>query len=239
MMPIRSRLKRVAKAVYALVQGVPQVTYDELAPAEIRRLVGRPDPNILELGCNDGGHTERFLEVFDRPTIYCFEPDPRACDRFRVRIGHRPNVHLIHAAVSDRVGEITFYQSAGHPRPGFAGEWDLSGSIHRPTGHLVSEPLVTFPGTLTVPTIALDAWCAEFNVGPIDFIWMDVQGAEGDVIRGGPQTLDRARFLYTECGDREQYEGQLTTKALLRALPGFAVVTRYPGDILLRNTRVV
>jgi hypothetical protein len=66
---------------------------------------------------------------------------------------------------------------------------------------------------------------------------MDVQGAERDVLSGGKRTLERTRFLYTEYGEREMYEGQYTFKQLVNALPEFEVVTRYPADVLLRNAR--
>src|SRR5258708_25158665 len=236
------RLKRAVRRIYSLVHGNPQITYAELTFDEIRRLVGRPNPTILELGCNDGGHTRHFLDAFEQPTIYCFEPDPRAATRFRRQIGDRPNVHLFEGAVSDRDGEITFHQSSGHRSEkdveDFPDGWDLSGSIHRPTGHLGSEPLVTFTKILTVPTTSLDSWCARHQTDAVDFLWMDVQGAEGDVFRGGSNTLGKTRILYTEGSDTEQYEGQLTTKQLLAQLPDFEVLTRYPSDILLRNRRL-
>ncbi len=236
------RLKRLAKAVYSMIQRTPKINYSEITADQIGALVGRSDPVILEIGCNDGTHTLRFLEIFSNPTIYCFEPDPRAAERFRKNVGARPNVHLFEMAVSDREGEITFFQSSGHREArdeiGMPKGWDLSGSIRKPTGHIDADPRITFTRTLTVPTARLDSWCEAHGIDRIDFLWMDVQGGEGDVFKGGQRALARTRILYTECCDTEQYEGQLTTKHLLSTLEKFEVLVRYPNDVLLRNKHV-
>lgn len=92
---------------------------------------------------------------------------------------------------------------------------------------------------VTVTTTTLDCWCSEHGIEVVDFIWMDVQGAEADVFKGGPATLSRTRFLYTEYADRELYEGQLDLRRLLKTLRGFRILTRYPGDVLLANRRLL
>ncbi|MGD1015492.1 MAG: hypothetical protein ABR863_03490, partial [Roseiarcus sp.] len=63
--------------------------------------------------------------------------------------------------------------------------------------------------------------------------------AEADVILGAAKILRETRFLCTEYSDVELYEGQRPLKELLALLPSFDVVTRYPGDVLLRNTAFV
>ena len=62
-----------------------------------------------------------------------------------------------------------------------------------------------------------------------------MQGAEGDLIKGGRETLANTRYFYTEYNNRELYEGQLGLRELLSLLPDFDVVQRYPHDVLLRN----
>lgn len=42
----------------------PQSQPKAISIAEIKRLVGKEDPVILELGANDGADTERFLNAF-------------------------------------------------------------------------------------------------------------------------------------------------------------------------------
>jgi 2-O-methyltransferase len=210
-----------------------------ISKEQIAQLVGKPDPVIVEIGCNDGTHTQWFLEIFSNPVVHCFEPDPRACRRFAESLGNRPNVHLSMLAVSDKLGRIAFHQSGGRQRKLQSGElveWDMSGSIKAPKKHLIYHPSITFDSTIEVETTTLDIWHERSGVDVIDFIWMDVQGAESEVFRGGARALSRARFLYTEYSDHEIYEGQPTLAQIENQLQGFKIVSIFPFDVLLANT---
>ncbi|MER9256728.1 FkbM family methyltransferase [Mesorhizobium sp. M0598] len=201
-------------------------------------LLQKTDPVVLDIGCNDGTDTRRFLSLCPKAQLYCFEPDPRAAARFKKNMNpYLDKVKLFEIALSNRNGTIDFHPSNGE---GSAEEWDQSGSIRRPKNHLVEHAWVRFDRPMSVETRRLDDWCSEANLKKIDFIWMDVQGAESDVIAGGRQTLSNTRFIYTEYSDHELYEGQLSLQAILDLLPSFELLTRYPrgveGDVLLRNT---
>jgi FkbM family methyltransferase len=206
------------------------ITHDQLVA-----LLGRRDPTILEIGCNDGTDTLKFLDAAPRAAIYCFEPDPRPIKRFKERLRDSP-VKLFELAISNQSGQATFHMSTDDK--GGEHGFDQSGSIRKPKNHLLDTPWVKFEKDITVVTSTLDQWCKENNVSNIDLIWMDVQGAERDVIEGGINALRQTRYLYTEYSNNELYEGQWSLKELLRALPNFDVVARYPGDILLRNTEL-
>jgi len=222
-----------------VVEGGPPVIAGGIDGATLRRCVNKPNPVILEIGSNDGSHALWFCELFEQPTVHCFEPDPRAIVRFEKNVGNREGIQLYKMALSDREGEITFHQSSGE-RVAEDGQvlcrdWDLSGSIRAPKNHLKKHSWVTFASTIKVRTTTLDAWCATQGLTQIDFIWMDVQGAELDVLRGGRETFRRASFVYTEYSNEELYAGQPSLRVLLRHLNGFRVLSRYPGDVLLAN----
>jgi len=216
---------------------------EPMSSAEVHRhiisLLQKPNPVILDIGCNDGTDTKHFLKLCPQAQLYCFEPDPRAIARFKKNLGPcLDKVRLFEVAISDRNGSIEFHPSNGE---GEAKEWDLSGSIRRPKNHLTEYGWVRFDKPFSVETRRLDDWCSEAKLDEIDFIWMDVQGAESDVIAGGRQAFSNTRFIYTEYSDRELYEGQLSLQAILELLPSFEVATHYPGavegDVLLKNTR--
>jgi FkbM family methyltransferase len=228
-------LNRISDAVYHL----PPATAGAISKARIAELVGKSNPVILEIGCNEGGDTLEFLDVFANPTIFCFEPEPRAIERFKRKVGSRPGVTLIEMALSDRTGTTTFHRSTGQrngdSRERRPGGWDLSGSIRKPKAHLHVHPWIKFEESITVPTTTLDDWAKQQGLDLIDFIWMDVQGAERDVIHGGRRTLARTRYVYTEYGALELYEGQASLNELVRELPDFRLDTRYRGDALFAH----
>jgi 2-O-methyltransferase len=238
---VKSKLRPYLKGyIRELVDRARGVTKIPLTHEAIAELVGKPDPTILEIGSNTGSDTLAFLRLMPEAKIYCFEPDPRAIACFKRNLGpYLDKVKLFEVAVSDRAGQIDFHTSSGGPE-GFDDPegWNMSGSIRRPKNHLTEYSWVKFDKVIPVSTCRLDDWCEENGVEHVDFIWMDVQGAEQDVIAGAPTILQKTRFLYTEYSNNELYEGQLSLKRLLALLPSFEVEARYPGDVLLRNRRM-
>jgi len=232
---ILSRLKKIKTFIYYFLKREPPVTDASITKEFICQLVSKPNPTILEIGCHDGSTTLWFLEIFDSPRVFCFEPDPRAASCFKQKIGNRPEVNFYEYAISDKNGEETFYMSSGQESAMMPQGWDCSGSIRKPKNHLKVHPWCKFEKTMIVKTKTLDTWCREKAINRIDFIWMDVQGAEIDVIRGGRNALKNTRYLYTEYSNKELYQGQLSLKQLLKELVEFEVIIRYPDDILLKN----
>lgn len=237
------RLKRLVRRSYHFLHGEPQVSDSYVTSELLRRYIGNASPTILDIGCNDAPELRGLLQAFENPRIFCFEPDPRAAQRFKTRYAGHQNLVLFEMALSDHDGEIAFYQSGGQPRtPEDADSmpqgWDQSGSIRRPKEHLAAVPWITFEHTIKVASCRLDTWCNRQRIEAIDLIWMDVQGAELDVFRGGRETLSKTRFIYTEYSDSELYQGQVPLRQLLRELPDFKVLVRYPTDVLLCNQQL-
>lgn len=204
-------------------------------------LLGREDPVILDVGCNDGSHTLKFLQLFPRARVFCFEPDPRARERFHLLV-KSDRAKLFPLAISDADGTTTFHASGGQPPAEWGVTlpkgWDGSGSIKKPTGHIKTHPWCNFDQSFEVETRRLDTWSRAENVEHVDFVWADVQGAEAELVRGGTETFARTRYFYTECVPTQMYEGQPTLTELLKLLPNFRLVKRFRNDVLLRNERL-
>ena len=192
-LPGAMTLRRAASSLPGQLLGLPAIDYDNIAADLVRSCVGKSDPTILDVGCNDGQTTRWFLDMFENPTIYCFEPDPRAIARFKQKVGDRANVTLFELAVSDREGSVDFYQSGGKLDDPYLAQvmpegWDLSGSIKRPYRHLGKHPLRHLrphhPGAHGDAGLRLRTEC---GIGAVDFIWLDVQGAEIEVLSGAPR----------------------------------------------------
>jgi len=178
---------------------------------------------FLELGAHRGTDTA-WLSQITGVTMHAFEPDPRN------EQPPRPNVMLHRAAVADADGRAEFVLS----QSGWGQVWTHSSSLKRPRNHLTRYP-VTFGETIEVETIALDTFAKRCGISTVDFIWADIQGAEGEMIRGGIDLLRRTRYLYTEYSDDEMYEGQPTLADILSMLPDYRVVELWPDDVLLEN----
>ncbi len=207
-----------------------------LSPARLGVLLGRDDPFIVEVGANDGTDTLELLETFPRASIHCFEPDPRPLGRFLKQVDS-PRVHLHTLAVSAADGWAEFHLSNGvHPDFGIA-DWDFSSSLRSPKNHLSRFPWCTFERKITVATARLDTWLTRHSeIATIDFLRVDIQGAEGDLVRGGREALARTRYFYTEFSNYEEYAGQPSLDELVQMLPEFEVLGIVDGfNVLLRN----
>ena len=217
---------------------LPPVTPGEVSTRYIKALLRTDAPVILDIGANDGSTTLSFLKEFPNAKVYAFEPDSRAAAKFNARIGD-PRVQLFEFAIGATDGEAEFHVSSGIPSEAVASEyplgWDQSGSLHAPKTHAQVWPWCKFESKITVPVRRLDTWAQEHLKGGIDFIWADVQGAEGDLIAGGSATLAKARYFYTEYSNDEWYEGQPTLLQLSRNLSNFVIVHRFEMDVLFRN----
>ncbi len=227
---------------------IPQFT-NNLRADEIGRLVGKLDPIFLEIGCNDGEDTERFVAAIPHVRWFGFEPDPRAVARFIRRFGVSSNRFVLSSvAISDKDAMVPLWLSGGiPPQPPNDGredwpsevktDWDLSSSICEPTGHLSYSPWVIFNRRIMVAAMRLDTWLLGYpDIGIIDFVWADVQGAEAKLIRGGVNALTRTRYLYTEFYDSPMYEGQPDLETICAMLPWFDPIGIYGGNnILLAN----
>ncbi|MGD9690549.1 MAG: FkbM family methyltransferase [Phycisphaerales bacterium] len=195
---------------------------------------------VLEIGAADGGDTRRLRFTFPHARIYAFEPDPR--NTYLIRRDKTDELaEVVEAAVGDRDGTAEFQLSSGappkgHPLHGIK-TWSYSSSLRKPAKHLEIFPWVKFDRTARVRIVKLDTFAAEQNLGVIDFIWADVQGAEDQVVAGGQIALQRTRYVYTEFNREELYAGQKGLDEIMAMLPGhWEIAERFGSeDVLLRN----
>ena len=173
-----------------------------------RKLIGRDCPRIIEVGCNDGTDTKRFLDEFPGCRILAFEPERRATERFKRDIDD-PRVSLFEVAVGSRDCVVPWNASYGEVpgkcdvAPEAQKNWDLSGSICEPTGHKGRPNWCSWKCESSVVCVSLDRWLSGRLYGePFDLLWIDAQGAEGAVLEGAQSLLNRTRFVYVEFYDR-------------------------------------
>ena len=206
---------------------------------EVRELIGPvARPVVLEVGCNDGRDSRALAAALPHARIHCFECDARALERFR-RLPLPENLTLHTFAAGAKDGKATFHVSGGTNKASGQQDWDLSGSLKRPTGHRERYNWCSFDSTALVEVRRLDSWLADQRLPEVDFFWLDVQGGEADVFTGAAKTLRRTRFLYTEFNawKKPLYEGDLTYEATLAALgPTWRPLALYEGyNLLLQN----
>ena len=177
---------------------------------------------ILEAGACEGEDSIRYGRLFPSSQIYAFEPMPGNIDiaKENFKKYNIQNVTLIEKALSDKNGSAQFFVSGGNP-PGITGQdWDYgnkSSSLLYPARHTEIAEFIRFDQTIIVGTITLDEFCKENKIAGIDFIHMDVQGAEGMVLRGAVNSLPFTKAIWLEVSTIDLYKDQ----ALAENIEGF------------------
>ena len=75
----------------------------------------------------------------------------------------------------------------------------------------------------TVKTVSLDRFVRDNALGSIDFLKMDLQGAELDILRGATRTLSSIVVVHTEVNFVQMYRDQplfACFEAVMRGAPG-------------------
>ena len=80
----------------------------------------------------------------------------------------------------------------------------MCSSVLKPKIVLEQYPGIKFPRKETVKMIRLDD--AEIDISDFNFINIDVQGYELEVLRGSENTLNNIDYVYTEINVEEVYE---------------------------------
>ena len=126
-------------------------------------------PLIFDCGANIGMATLFFKWLYPRSVIHCFEPDRPTFEMLRrnVQANHLTDVHPHNVALSDVVGAVEFFVSASRN-----GSLVMSLDPQRTTAADYKSTIVD--GT------KLSAFV---NGTPVDLVKLDIEGAEGVVLR--------------------------------------------------------
>jgi len=150
--------------------------------AFIRSEIKRGD-TVLDIGSHKGGYLY-FMRQRTGSTgrIFAFEPQKQLYDylmKIKGIFGWE-NVILERMAISDSIGEVVLTIPKRNAR-----------SSSSPGASIVKDLILTpFADRETVPSESLDSYCSRLKIEP-DFIKIDVEGNELNILNGGIETLKK------------------------------------------------
>jgi 2-O-methyltransferase len=169
---------------------------------------------IFDIGACEGEDSIRYAREFPNARIYAFEPVPSNMATLQRQLAAygASHVRAFPLAMSDERGTATFHVSSGSPE-GLpkSQDWEYgnkSSSLLPPAELSVHYPWLKFELAIEVPTETLAHFCAAHSIDRIDFIHMDVQGAELKVLHGAGELLQRVRAIWLEAESVPLYAGQ-------------------------------
>jgi FkbM family methyltransferase len=149
-----------------------------------------PGGLILDVGANHGKFAKNFARLHNgQTTVWCFEPFAYNYTLLEKVVGSMRNVRIFRTALSDKPGTVELYvpfkRKSGRIVPGSAHLGVKEGA------EILGTHTAPDVARVSIPTDTLDAIVAREKPASVDFIKVDVEGAEGLVFRGGRETLNR------------------------------------------------
>lgn len=156
----------------------------------IRHVLAPSNPRLcVDIGANTGAFTELLLAA-TTARIVAFEPLPGPfAELARLAKAHSGRVIPLHYALGAEAGELELhYSDAGTEHASFSAEVN-------------QLPYVKHDRTRMVSVRTLDEVVGELGIDAVDFIKIDTEGFEEQVLRGARETLQtfRPRFVQVEC----------------------------------------
>jgi len=203
--------------------------------------------NVFDIGSCDGLDAIKYAKKFPNAMVYAFEPLRKNIQLIQNNISKYTisTIIPVEIALSNSKGEAEFYVSSGRPNDvEVAEEWDFgnkSSSLLQPNKTIEVHPWLEFKENVTVQTDTLANFVEENNISCIDFIHMDVQGAELMVLEGAKGFISNIKMIWLEVENIELYKNQplATDVEMFLSTYGFVkvkdTVNQIAGDQLWVN----
>jgi len=145
--------------------------------ARVLEILATPAPvTVLDVGAHHGGWALEVLARFPSARLHCFEIEPRNCERLRAAVGSDPRVVVAGCGLADAPGAIDVWYDPEHPDMTSAySTWDTRESI-------------------TCEVTTGDEYLRSTRIEEVDFLKVDVEGADLAVLRGFGDALTEGRI---------------------------------------------
>jgi FkbM family methyltransferase len=137
-----------------------------------------PLRTVFDVGAHRGESATEFTRVWKGATLYCFEPTGESFEALQARFTASPRVNCYRLALGDREYEGTLFLRSG----------SVNNSLKKYEGFSKGETLVAEE---QVAVQTLDKFCADLNIRHIDFLKVDTEGADMEVLAGAENLLAR------------------------------------------------
>ena len=155
----------------------------EVATTRLFEKLLLPGMTILDVGANIGYYSLVAAKlVGGQGRVYAFEPDPRNCDVLRqnIELNGYKTIEVVQCAVADKPGTIRLFLSA---------QGTDKNSIAPTSGDVFKD------SAIEVPTVTLDEFVRSKGRPKVDFIKMDIEGAELLAVRGMRELVRNSKNL--------------------------------------------
>ncbi len=139
-------------------------------------------PAFMDVGANAGEYSELLLARFPKASVHAFEPHPKTFVTLKQNMKGRVQCHPL--ALGAEKGAFHLYDRGGN-------DGGIRASLAKEALETVqSKPLTEY--SVTVSTV--DDFVQEHSISTIDFMKIDTEGFEMDVLKGAHVALSQRKI---------------------------------------------
>jgi FkbM family methyltransferase len=201
------------------------------------RICKESQPSIfIEAGALDAKTSVGARKILPDSRIVAFEANPKNYADFSPNPAlKKSRVEYLHVALSDKAGELTFYQPTKSSQPVDSGQ----GSIlpRADSGQTVKATVVVANRLDKLVTAKADSSIA---------MWIDVEGALKEVLAGARDLLPLSSAIFVEVEARHLWQNQWLAKDVVEHFAEFGLIpiardfqSRYQYNILFLSAKML
>jgi FkbM family methyltransferase len=193
---------------------------------------------VFDIGANNGSSTIDIAKTEPNTIVFAFEPTPELVEHIKEQTKDITNYIIIEKAVSNYTGKAKFNLMKKY-------DWGCSSLLEFSdtafNENVWGTPPWEVTDTIEVDVITLDTFLKENNVQKIDYLHIDTQGSDLNVLKGMGEYINIVEAGVMEAGAIADvlYKGQNTKDECIEFLEsnGFGIenITRASKDDLEIN----
>ncbi len=177
------------------------------------RLLPHETFSILDGGARGGPSDPRWRSIGDeRLVIHGFEVDEAECGRLNREASESDlRHHYYPVALWSSEGSLTIYENkaagggSAYPQNlALTNRWKFQNATQKFDARDIFYPI----GEVSFATTTIDSWARKHAIAGLDFLKLNVQGAELEILKGAPDTLKSIVGMQLEVSFVESYFGR-------------------------------
>jgi FkbM family methyltransferase len=182
-------------------KGVNSATEESTAFENALRILGPQSLTIADVGARWGA-TDAWFRLKPLAFLIGFEPDAAECERLNATAD----------PTQEKFYPVALGRSDGEGRLYVTKEPACS-SLYPPSDSMLEtypslRPIMSLDRVIAVPQLRLATWANEADIDRLDFIKLDTQGSELDILLGAGTLLDTCLGIEVEVEFSPLYDGQ-------------------------------
>ena len=171
----------------------------------IKNKLDTKSPTIFDVGGNVGESIELFLNIFEKPNIYSFEPEIGSFKKLKERYEKNKEIHLYNLAFGNKKERLNLKINVKSSTSTFSTINTKSKYYKLKSLILGSNKNKVFFDEEKVQVDTVDSFCSEKKIQNINILKIDTEGFELNVLEGAKENLHKINIIIIEFQLNDMY----------------------------------